>query len=81
MTDYERVGTVSMNASFGEIINDFKDLTMPVTSNQMNQKRSTVQHQIITNGQPVFARASRLNPEKLAIVKREFNFMIKSGVC
>lgn len=40
-----------------------------------------VNHQIITSGQPTFARARRLNPEKLTAAKKEFDYMIKLGIC
>jgi hypothetical protein len=39
-----------------------------------------VQHQIITSGQPVFAKARRLDPEKLKIAETEFRKLEEAGI-
>lgn len=44
-------------------------------------KNSVVSHHIETKGQPCFARARRLPPEKLKAAKAEFQFMIQQGIC
>lgn len=40
-----------------------------------------VEHEILTKGPPVFAKARRLSPEKLACAKAEFDYMMKKGIC
>lgn len=43
--------------------------------------QTSVVHRIITNGQPVFARPRRLEPDKLAAARNEFELMMKAGIC
>ncbi|XP_053968641.1 uncharacterized protein LOC128870067 [Anastrepha ludens] len=82
LIQYERVNTIDDNSIFSDLLQQFKDLTLPPTFNKGNNlKQSSVKHQIVTSGQPVFSRARRLNPEKLAIAKKEFELMIKAGIC
>lgn len=80
-TKYERVNTITTFEAFNELLKEFKDLTLPSTLNQVIQKNSSVQHHIITDGQPVFAKARRMNPDLLAIAKNQFDYMLKQGVC
>lgn len=40
-----------------------------------------VRHQIITTGPPIYSKARRLNPEKRAIAKKEFDYMLKQNIC
>jgi Reverse transcriptase (RNA-dependent DNA polymerase) len=49
------------------------DLSTPAPLHQ-------VQHQIITTGQPVFAKARRLDPEKLKIAEAEFQKLEAAGI-
>lgn len=54
LTQYQRVTSVDVKSDFNELINEFKDLTLPPTFNKCdNLKPSMVKHQIITTGQPV----------------------------
>lgn len=43
--------------------------------------QQNVVHQIITNGQPVFSRARRLETEKLNAAKKECELMMQAGIC
>lgn len=64
---------------YDDLLNEFGDITklaQPGTTT-----KSTVEHRIITNGQPVFTRPRRLEPEKLAAAKKEFEIMLKAGIC
>ncbi|XP_064468470.1 uncharacterized protein LOC135379150 [Ornithodoros turicata] len=45
----------------------------------MPVKRPVV-HRVCINGQPVFAKARRLSPEKLAIARQEFDHMLAVGI-
>lgn len=80
-TNYQRVSTIAHGINFSELINEFKDLTLPSTLNQSNSTKTTVKHQIITNGQPVYSRPRRLNPKMLDIAKKEFDMMLQLGIC
>ena len=39
-----------------------------------------IEHEIITTGQPIRCRPRRQNPEKLAIAKAEFRFLVEMGI-
>lgn len=40
-----------------------------------------VEHILQTIGPPLFARPRQLPPDRLAIVRREFDFVLKQGIC
>ena len=42
--------------------------------------KHSITHNIVTEGNPVFARPRRFAPDKLVTAKREFDEMIKLGV-
>lgn len=63
-----------------KMLEKFRDLTQPVKFGSTKPK-TTVQHFIETTGPPIFAKARRLNPEKYTIAKREFDYMLKYGIC
>ncbi|GBN84717.1 hypothetical protein AVEN_241917-1 [Araneus ventricosus] len=59
-------------------------LKLPNLVNSLNQVRDpchNTSHCIVTRGPPVFSRARRLSPEKLAVVKKEFKGMVENGNC
>ncbi|XP_037931303.1 uncharacterized protein K02A2.6-like [Teleopsis dalmanni] len=80
-TGYEPVFSIQNDHKFKELLNSFKEVTMPVSYNYNNEPKTTVRHQIITIGQPVFSRARWLNPQKLQAAKQEFEYMLKQGIC
>ena len=59
------------------ILRNFPQLTAP----QMADKTPThgVQYRIVTAGRPIFAKARRLSPAKLAAAKKEFNNLLQLG--
>ena len=60
------------------ILNDYPELLQPTFSTA--EVKHGVKHFIPTKGRPVFARARRLAPDKLASVKQEFLEMEKMGI-
>lgn len=80
-TKYERINTITEDTVFSAILNEFKNLTTPSKINQPVNTSSKVTHQIITSGQPVHAKARRLNPKMLEIARQEFQLMLDAGVC
>ena len=60
---------------YTELIDQFPELTCPTTKGETVKHGIT--HEIVTKGQPVFARPGRLAPDKLVTTKREFDEMIK----
>ena len=63
---------------FERLIDERAALTCPTFSNAT--PRHGVEHHILTEGAPVFARTRRLSPEKLAYAKKEFDEMEAMGI-
>ncbi|KAK3748130.1 hypothetical protein RRG08_030563 [Elysia crispata] len=63
---------------FRKLLNEFPDLLKPTFS--AAEVKHGVHHFIPTKDRPVFARARRLAPDRLAIVKKEFSEMEKLGI-
>lgn len=64
---------------FDSILSEFPSITQPVT-NRYSEVKHNVTHFIETSGPPVHARARRLSPEKLKIIKMEFEHMLELGI-
>lgn len=75
-TDYK---THNLNSVYDDILNEFKCITMLPPPGSSTS--TSVVHQILTTGQPVYSRPRRLDPEKLKCARKEFEFLIKSGIC
>ena len=60
------------------LLAEFPDLTLPTFSAPTT--RHGVEHHVATEGSPVYARARRLNPSKLAVAKAEFATMERLGI-
>lgn len=78
---YERISTIGCGTGFDHLLGEFKDLTLPNTRNPKEIIKTSISHQIITNGQPVYARPRRLNPKMLKIAQKLFSLMLKLGIC
>ncbi|KAK3792624.1 hypothetical protein RRG08_035956 [Elysia crispata] len=63
---------------FRKLLNEFPDLLKPTFSTA--EVKHGVHHFIPTKDRPVFARARRLAPDRLAIAKKEFSEMEKMGI-
>ena len=75
------VNSVGLPPDVAQLLAEFPS----VTNKDAVQFASTnpphgVQHHIVTEGPPVFAKARRLDPEKLAAAKAEFAAMEKAGI-
>ncbi|GBN21475.1 Transposon Ty3-G Gag-Pol polyprotein, partial [Araneus ventricosus] len=62
----------SLLLKFPNLVNSLKQVKDPCHNTT---------HCIMTRGPPVFSRARRLSPEKLAVVKKEFKGMVEKGIC
>ncbi|XP_055308133.1 uncharacterized protein LOC129572209 [Sitodiplosis mosellana] len=80
-TTYEPVFSINSDNVCKALLTEFKELTTPTCYDKTKAAKTSVRHQIITNGQPVFSRARRLNQEKLTNAKKEFEYMINMGIC
>ncbi len=57
--------------AYHQIIQEFPDV-LDLSSIKRTAKKHDVTHRIVTNCQPIFSKARRLNPEKLKIAKTVF---------
>ena len=64
---------------FDKVISNFPELLVPRFKSTDKNKHG-VEHFILTEGPPVYSRARRLDPEKLAVAKAEFAKMEDMGV-
>jgi len=60
------------------LLSEFPSLTQPTFSAATT--KHGVEHHINTKGPPVYARARRLNPDRLAVAKAEFANMERLGI-
>ncbi|GFS27769.1 Pol polyprotein [Elysia marginata] len=74
------VGVTSVTESnkFRKILQEFPAILQPTFSSA--SVKHGVEHNVLTTGPPVHARARRLAPDKLAVAKREFLEMEKMGI-
>ena len=63
---------------YQHLLREFPSLTQPTFSDTTT--KHGVEHHIETRGPPVYARARRLDPERLAIAKSEFANMERMGI-
>lgn len=77
--DHLEIKTINSTLPYHGILSRFPDVTNPSTT--FAKRKHNVQHVIETKGQPVTSKARRLSPEQLEIAKREFDFMMKQGLC
>ena len=63
---------------FSAILAEFPNLMVPRFNPDVN--KHGVEHHILTTGHPVFSKARRLDPEKLAVAEAEFPTMEDLGI-
>lgn len=75
-TEYK---TYNLNSVYADLLEEYKQITkLPMPGSEIS---TAVVHQIITTGQPVYSRPRRLDPEKLEAARKEFDCLIKAGIC
>lgn len=79
-TDKLCVKTLSSISIYHQLIQEFPDI-LDLSSIKHNVKKHNVQHHIVTNCQPLFSKARRLNSEKMKIARAEFEKMLELGIC
>lgn len=63
---------------FSHILKEFPEVTRPL--NPEAPACHSTAHHILTVGPPTHARARRLPPDRLAIARKEFEYMLKVGI-
>ena len=74
------VKTVCSQSRYHDLLSLFPQVTRPSEIIPLKVKHST-EHHIVTKGPPVRQKPRRLSAEKLKDAKREFDFMVKAGIC
>ncbi|KAG8189403.1 hypothetical protein JTE90_020218 [Oedothorax gibbosus] len=75
---YGTISLLAQDSKFKDLLSEFPEIIKVSNPVKINHQ---VEHHIETTGPPVFSRARRLTPEKLAIAKQEFQYMINQGIC
>ncbi|CAH8462440.1 unnamed protein product [Dicrocoelium dendriticum] len=66
------------DSSFSAILRDFPALLKPKF--HQTEIKHDVTHRIVTQGNPVYARPRRMNPDRMKIAKAEFQHMLQLGI-
>ena len=78
-TTVSKLCVITNKDMFSNILDEFKDITTPCIKSCRLQGK--VEHHIDTRGsRPVFARARRLAPDKLAVAKEEFSRLLDMNI-
>lgn len=78
-TTATEIKTIDLTNSFADLLKEFPSIT---TLDQSPKAiKANVFHHIETKGPPVFCRPRRLEPAKLEAAKKEFEYLMKIGVC
>ena len=73
-----RITAITVQDEFTTMLKNRPALITPKFNPE--KPKHSVQHYIITTGQPIKSKARRLHPEKLAVAKSEFDTMVKLGI-
>ncbi|KFD61458.1 hypothetical protein M514_11032 [Trichuris suis] len=71
--------TINVTDTYHQILSEFPEVTRPPS--KLRQPKHTVVHHIITSGPPVVSKARRLDPQRYAAAKKEFDYMLEQGIC
>uniref|UniRef100_A0A5S6R002 Reverse transcriptase domain-containing protein n=1 Tax=Trichuris muris TaxID=70415 RepID=A0A5S6R002_TRIMR len=71
--------TINGNRPYHRILAEFPEVTKPWSPTKTT--KHNVVHHIVTDDSPVVARARRLDPQKYAAAKKEFEYMMQHGIC
>lgn len=74
------VKTISNISIYHQLVNEFPDI-LDMSTFKTSTRKHNVKHHIVTNCPPLFAKVRRLNPEKNKIAKKEFDEMLRLGIC
>lgn len=73
------ISGIEQDQNFLDLLKSFPFLTSEL--NESVPILHDVEHHILVEGPPVFAKARRLSPEKLLAAKQEFEYMVQLGIC
>ena len=71
-------GSLAEGDKYQRLLREFPALTQPTFSADTTKHK--VEHHIVTEGPPIYARARRLNPDRLAVARSKFANMERLGI-
>lgn len=80
LTSISSVKTVSNISIYHQLVNEFPEI-LDMSTFKTDIKKHNVKHHIVTNCQPIFSKARRLNSQKMKIAKEEIDEMLRLGIC
>lgn len=75
---FPSIKLIHIEQPYMDLINQFKDIT---SIDKLQKINSPTTHHILTKGPPVHAKARQLAPDKLQEARKEFQLMVKLGIC
>lgn len=73
------IKTFSTTSPYAELLAEFPSITILAPAGTLS--KTSIVHRIETTGQPTYARPRRLAPEKLVAARKEFENLMKLGIC
>ncbi|KHJ43368.1 integrase core domain protein [Trichuris suis] len=70
--------TINVTDTYHQILSEFPEVARPPS--KLRQPKHTVLRHIITSGPPAVAKARRLDPQRYAAAKKEFDYMLERGI-
>ena len=74
------VAKLSIPPEFVKLLSEFPEVTNKENLRFATPPAHGVRHHIVTSGPPIFSKARRLDPVKLAAAKEEFSAIEKTGI-
>ena len=74
------IKTIDVNEPLASLLNEYKCIT-EMKQHADSGRKTNVYHYIETKGPPVFARPRRLDTEKFNAARKEFEYLMKLGIC
>lgn len=76
-TSLHNISTIDSSSPYANLLQEFIEITTP--QRKPNPKRSSYAHKIVTNGQPVTAKARKLAGDKATAAKAEIHNSLEIG--
>ncbi len=73
-----RAALLTVPTDFQPLLSEFPDVFGSHISH--SKPKHKIEHHIVTQGPPVFAKSRRLDPERLEVARREFQAMEEAGI-
>jgi hypothetical protein len=76
--NYPELKMITIDHPYIDLVNKYPEIT---NIENKTATTSTTMHHILTKGPPIHAKARQLPPDKLKSAKKEFETMVRLGIC